>query len=163
MLTKLMSFCVWSHSVTILYCPEFDIHTARKWDFWIQVSSSHPSTRSMHSMPSTMDANALSLGISSRPDLPQTPLLIELWVLTQLETLMKCIVSLYCCGEEEKKRILLMDLFLSASQDSSAEMVIRWVILESSSMSGKLSRAMNFPAIALKSGMSQRTGLLPRK
>lgn len=110
--TKLMSFCVWSHSVTILYCPEFDIHTARKWDFWIQVSSSHPPTWSMRSMSSIMDVSALSLGISSHPDPPQTPLLIELWVLTQLETLMKCVVSLYCCGEEEKKRILLMELFL---------------------------------------------------
>jgi hypothetical protein len=65
----------------------------------------------------------LSPGIPDTPDPPQTPPLIELCVLILLKILTKCTVSLYFCGKKEE-RILLMEPFLSARQNSSIEMVI---------------------------------------
>lgn len=152
MLTKVsvsvISFCDRS--------PELDIHFARKWDSRVQATSSHPPAGSVCAMPSIMCMSALSPGLLSTPDPPQTPPLIELSVLIRSKILIKCTVSLYSCGKKEKKRILLMEPFLFTRQNSSIEMVVWWIILDSPSMSGKLSRAMNFLAFVLQSGMSQR-------
>lgn len=70
---------------------------------------------------------------------------------------------LYCSGKKEERRVLWMEIFLLDRHSNLIEMVIGWVIPDSSSMNGKFSNANEVSSLCSQVwDMSQMIGCLLR-